>query len=1198
MPQNLIDSDQRLRDLIQHDVQLLHWLLARRSDGFWFFEAGNPASFFTDERFWKSVNLAVPEAAAQWERSMELLSPDARNRFRTLITDIQAKSDFSETLILQPNNGEKHPFAIDTYLVRNHKVLLIRFNKVPERENSDLLSSLSKQNELYRITNKVSKVGGWEVRFDEPSITWTSVTKEIHEVPDDYEPDLETAISFYKEGWSRESIQKAVKEAVENRIPYDKELKLITAKGREIWVRAVGTPEFDNGKCIRIFGTFQDIGEDKRKENERLLTKERFEVLFNKSFMGMVLVDTNQKLIRYNRASVDIMGLENMSHEEIMGITFKDLVHPEDLPTAQTYRRKLLNREFDSYNLECRFVKKTGETIWCQVHTSLIHSPNLNESFILTTYEDITARKNLEEKASTYARRFKAAFEHSPIGVALVSLKGQWLMVNNALGNIIGYTKDELLEMSISELTHPADRQNDLHLIQQLTSARKESYSVQKRFIHKNGNIVHGLIHVSLIRNEQGDPLYYMGQINDITRRVVTEKALTDSLGELQCLLNATTHVSIIETDLNGVIRKFNKGAQNLLGYKPEDVIGIHQPVCFHDNKEIKMRSEELTDYYGREIKGFEVFIHKARKDEFESREWTYIKKNGERFPVQLVVTAIHDYTGQITGYLGVATDISRLKKMEASLLLEKAKAERASRSKSEFLANMSHEIRTPLNAIVGFSELMKQTELSTTQSQYIQTVCTSADHLQDIINDVLDFSKIEAGKVELESEDTNLYSLCLSTIDMIQYKAEEKGLKLKFDYDQSLPYLVKTDKVRLRQVLINLLGNAIKFTHKGHVHLKVSMPTNSEKDSSVVLFSIADTGIGIESKNIQKIFKAFDQEDSSTTRKYGGTGLGLTISNSILNLMGSQIHVESEPGRGSTFYFEVPFEASEKTGQPETISVLPRRILLVGEKHLLPKVTLENLAAQKVQISTARNSIEAIDLLNGPLSFDLLISELTLPYTSAGNLIGYIRNHMKIPSSQLPVIVLFDPDKEVNQERIKKACHDADLIPKPITVFSIADCWERLQKSAAATLVLTKESKAFSWIENPRVLIAEDNPVNLLLVRTLLEKYIPQVQILTAYNGEEALEIFKTHKVDLILMDLQMPGMGGKEATRHIRSFEPEGRETPIVALTARALKGERDRCLSNGMNEYLTKPIVQQELLHMLKRFLTLKKTDLHVF
>ena len=332
---------------------------------------------------------------------------------------------------------------------------------------------------------------------------------------------------------------------------------------------------------------------------------------------------------------------------------------------AAEYRQRLLSGEIKNYSIVCRFYRNDGEIIWCRTNTSIAYL-NEGEDYLVTTQvEDITASKKLEEQASENALRFKSAFEYSPNGMALVGLEGNWLMVNQSLCDMLGYTKDEFIHLTFQQMTHREDLDIDLRLLRQVIDGRINTYSIEKRYLHKQGNIVFGLLNVSLIRDDSGNPLYFVSQINNITKRVLAKQELEKSLNDHKSLLSATTQVSIIETDMNGIVRKFNKGAENLLGYKAEDVIGALDVGAIHDPEEVARRGKVLSEMYNEDIQGFQVFTYKANMGEFDSHEWTYIREDGSEFPVQLVVTSIKNHKNEITGYVGIATDISQLKKME-----------------------------------------------------------------------------------------------------------------------------------------------------------------------------------------------------------------------------------------------------------------------------------------------------------------------------------------------------------------------------------------------------------------------------------------------------------------------------------------------------------------------------------------------------
>ncbi|WP_318345720.1 response regulator [Flagellimonas baculiformis] len=541
----------------------------------------------------------------------------------------------------------------------------------------------------------------------------------------------------------------------------------------------------------------------------------------------------------------------------------------------------------------------------------------------------------------------------------------------------------------------------------------------------------------------------------------------------------------------------------------------------------------------------------------------------------------------------GIFQDITKMKTFESSLIQERQKAEAASRSKSEFLANMSHEIRTPLNGVIGFTDLLMKTELSESQREYMHTVYNSANHLLDIINDVLDFSKIEAGKLELNIEKVDLLEICEQTMDIVKHQAHAKGLEILLDISLEIDRYVYTDPVRLRQILTNLLGNAVKFTKEGEVELKVrhmpEMPQDGKKKTFV--FSIRDTGIGIAEHNLDKIFRAFDQEDASTTRKFGGTGLGLTISNRLLNFMGSSLKVESKLQQGSTFSFVVEFETgddSTATGEP-TQSIV-KNVLVVDDNENNRIILRDMLKLSQIESTLADHGIEALEILEKGKKFDLMILDYNMPYLNGVEVIQHVREKFRLTMEDLPIMLLHS---SIEDESIKKACEEYGVrfnLSKPIMLRDLQSILSKVGKSNGGKMESTVDEPKDRKLEQaePTILVAEDNPVNRFLARTLLQKIVPRSKIVEAHDGAEAVELFNQNNFDVIFMDIQMPIMSGFDATSKIRELEKGSSHVPIVALTARGIKGEKEKCLEQGMDEYVTKPVVYETLKGVLEKIL----------
>ncbi|MCM4157554.1 PAS domain S-box protein [Gramella sp. AN32] len=1175
------DLSKEAQSWITQNPEIFNWLTSTAFSGFWFCNLDAPDNYYMNQAF--KTNFSGN------------LIPEISEKLRNFIERIEGNlSEFDQNFALQYEDGLHITLKCcgKVFLSGSEQCLFIKFVQTSTESDKEVellekINELSKLNNLFHETNKVARVGGWEVNLVENSVYWSSLTKEIHEVAKDFVPNLETGINFYKEGWSRDKIVKLFGEAVSENIPFDSEFKVITAKGNELWVRSFGTPEFVDGTCVRVYGAFQDIDQRKKDELEYEATRQRFEMIFDNSSIGILLVNTGGTILLANPASLKIFGFDDQNSSKVMEMTFRDLIHPDFLEVATAKRKELLQGELTSYQIEAQFYKVTGELIWCRLNTSIIYGQFEEERLIITQVEDITSRKQLENEAWENAKRFENTFEYSSVGNGVIGLDGKWKMVNRNLHTMLGYNKQEFLKLRLKDVTHPEDRKSDAKLIGQLLENKINTYTIDKRYIKKDGKIVYGRLYVSALKDESGKILYLIGQVNDVTTNVKSQKALKKSLQELQNLMDATTQVSIIETDLEGFPRKFNKGAENLLGYTAEEFIGKKSVSVIHEASEVMERAKELSEMYNEPIEGFDVFIYKARLGNFDSNEWTYIRKDGSKFPVQLVVTATRNTTGKITGYLGVATDISQRKKMEARLLNSTKKAEAANKAKSEFLANMSHEIRTPLNGIIGFTDLLMKTELPQQQQQYLQTVYNSGISLMDIINDILDFSKIEAGKLELSSERVDILELCNQSIDIIKHQVHKKGIEILLNISPNIKGYVYADPVRLRQVLINLMGNAAKFTEKGEIELSLTATQGEKENLMTYHFSIRDTGIGIAPQNLKKIFTSFGQEDASTTRKYGGSGLGLTISNRLLGLMHSKLHVESKLHEGSTFSFEVDLVTETPINKSSRVFQNVNKVLIVDDNENNRSILTGMLNSFQIEAASASNGITALEILKKQ-KFDLAIIDYNMPYINGIDLIAQIRDNIKLDKNILPIILLHSA---VEDDKITKGCEKYGVkfkVTKPIRIEYLKDLIAKVENPMEGTLIKPEENEMI--INNPlaaNILVVEDNPVNKFLANTIIKEILPNVTLFEAGNGLEAINQFNQHQFDLIFMDIQMPLMGGLEAVKEIRNLE-EFSYTPIVALTARTLTNEADECIEAGMDDYLSKPVLIDDIAKVIKKFI----------
>jgi PAS domain S-box-containing protein len=745
---------------------------------------------------------------------------------------------------------------------------------------------------------------------------------------------------------------------------------------------------------------------------------------------------------------------------------------------------------------------------------------------------------------------------------------GNFTQVNDVACERLGYSREELLKLSLRDIRAPGTC--DLApILKRLLAGDPWLFETEHLTRHGRGIPTEINARAFLL----GGQWTVVAVARDITRR----KSMEKDLQMIASVVESSTDLVGFAT-MEGAEVFLNRAGRLMLGIGPDEPLSgasVADHVMDEDREWFRER----------------VLPAVARDGRWEGETRFKHRKTGAPIPMwQSIFFITARGTDHRIAMAMTCRDITERRRAESELHAAKEAAEAASRAKSEFLANMSHEIRTPMNGIVGMTALALDTELSPEQREYLGMVRSSADSLLDLINSILDFSKIEAGRMELESIAFSLRGNLEPTLKTLALRAHEKGLELNYQVRPEVPEALVGDPGVLRQIIVNLVGNAIKFTEQGEVSVRVERESEEEK-RECLHFLVEDTGIGIPVESQTGIFDAFSQADSSTTRRYGGTGLGLTISRRLVEMLGGRIWLESTPGKGTAFHFTMWLGRGDPTNQaaPEPPDVGGLAVLVVDDNFTNRRILEEMLTAWRFKPVLAGSAREALSCLERALAaglpFPLGLVDANMPEMDGFALVEQIRRN---PGMAGAIIMMLTSAAQSGDAARCRELEVARYLTKPIGQSELLDAILH----AVGTKLQAAAPPSGPGIQHPsreprkgfRILLAEDNRVNQLLAVRLLEKRGHHVQV--AGDGREALEKLKTADFDLVLMDVQMPLMGGFEATAAVRELEKgAGKHIPIIALTARAMKGDRERCLAAGMDGYVGKPIRAEELFEQIE-------------
>jgi PAS domain S-box-containing protein len=777
------------------------------------------------------------------------------------------------------------------------------------------------------------------------------------------------------------------------------------------------------------------------------------------------------------------------------------------------------------------------------------------------------AEQSLREKEAVY----KSLVEGLPLNVFRKDLAGRFVDANQRFCDTLGKPLAEILGKTDFDF-FPTEqcykyRRDDEKVVQ-----GGESLEDIEAYFKPGGGKLYVQVLKAPVRDAKGTVVGVQGMFWDVTERIRADEAARQSDARFRKLVQSSL-IGVFVARLDGRVLDANEEFLHMLGYTRDDLASG------------RLRWDAITppDHKGNDDKALAQLRATGTCLPWEKE---YFHKDGRRVPVLVGVTMLE---GSETECICSVVDISHQKHTEQELKAAKEAADAASQAKSQFLANMSHEVRTPMNAIIGMTELVLNTPLAPKQAEYLKMVMQSGESLLGVINDVLDFSKVESGHVELEHLPFSLRDCVGDAVKSLALRAHDKKIELALDVDTAVPDWLEGDPGRLRQVVINLVNNAIKFTPQGEVVVDVSV--KSQLNGSVeLLFCVADTGIGIPPDKLEAVFEAFEQADTSTTRHYGGTGLGLAIVRRYVELMEGRAWAESEVGRGSKFFFTARLALCR---QPPPDRTMPKRgalrgtrVLVVDDNATNRRIVEEVLTNWELLPASCASAGEAIDLLRTGFRqgrpFELLLSDVHMPGEDGFALIEQVRRDPAL--SDLTVILLTSSDQSEDAIRSEQL-RVAERLMKPIKQSELFD-------AIVAALGISQPEPEAGQAPTPatptarplRILLAEDSEVNQRLAIGLLERHGHRLTV--ASNGREACDELARGTFDVVLMDVQMPELDGLEATRLIRERERQaGGHVPIIAMTAHALKGDRERCIEAGMDEYVSKPIRERQLLAALQ-------------
>ncbi len=1108
---------------------------------------------------------------ASYEAFLERIHPDDRERVNTAFTEsVEQRTPYEITHRLLMADGrikhvqERGHSVYDAAGKPVHSMGTVQ--DVTERVSAEI--ALKHSEERLAIATRAGIIGIWDWDVVNNQLDWDDAMYRLYgSRPEDFGGAYDAWVrAVHPDDKARAEAE--LQAALRGEREYAAEFRVIWPDGSIHHIKAASHTEFDmQGKPVRMIGVNYDQTDQKRAEAALEEKSRELDLFFTSALDLLCIADMNGYFRKLNPQWEKSLGY---SVGELEGTKFLDYVHPDDIGTTLQAMTELSGQN-PILNFTNRYLHKDGSYRWIEWRSVPVGER------IYAAARDITEQKRAEAQLRDGNLLLNSIIDNIPNMIFMKRATDlRFELFNRAGEQLLGQPRENLLGRNDYDF-FPKEEADFFTEKDRATLAQDGIVDIAEEPIETP----HGkrILHTKklAIRNEQGEPAHLLGISEDITKRKEAERQIAELLEfNSEIISESTLGIVVYREDGECVIA--NAASASIIGATPEQLKA-------QNFRQIpSWKASGLLDAALR-------CLDTGERQHIETKLTTSYGKDA-----WIDCSFVKLMRGGLPHLLVVITDVSQFRLAEIGLSEAKLAAENANRAKSEFLANMSHEIRTPMNAIIGLSDLaLGGTDLTPKLHNYLTKIHTSSRALLSIINDILDYSKVEAGRLELDQTELSLNDLLENVADLFNIRAEEKGIELVLDVAPDIPEHLIGDPLRIGQVMNNLVGNAVKFTEHGEIHIKVEQLVLHD-GRSTLRFTVRDTGIGMSHEQTARLFQAFTQADSSITRRFGGTGLGLSISQKLVEKMGGEISVVSEPGLGSSFSFTITLAVSTRARIDRSPAELRgMRVLVVDDLDISRSALRELLQAWRFEVSEASSGEEALALIEQRASqpdknFELVLLDWKMPGMSGVEVARRLSEMSEQnETAKLPVIIMVTA---YSKDQLLQDAPDLRIdaiLNKPVTSSGLFDTIVRFQSGHArrifdANAYADFETDATS-IRGASVLLVEDNDINQLVAKDILERLGLEVTI--ANNGQEALEQLQHADFDVVLMDLQMPVLDGFETTRRIRR-EPRLRGLPVIAMTAAVMAEDRAACTEAGMNDHVAKPILPQELVHALLRWI----------